>query len=252
MESFVPLSLVCSEVPWKSCGNSWNTASCSEAWGNFTSNCTSIGQPLNCTIKLTSPSEEFWERYILAISNGVDDPGNIRLPLATTLLIAWTVVYFCICKGIKSSGKVAYFTATFPYLILLALLIRGATLPGAVDGIIFYLKPDFNKLLEPQVWIDAASQIFFSLSVGLGGLVTFASYNKFHNNCERDAVVVSTINCLTSLFGGFAIFSVMGFMAHTLNKEVSEVVSSGKQRCKQSCLQGALPLKLERRGPERR
>ena len=47
--------------------------------------------------------------------------------------------------------QVAYFTAIFPYVILLSLLIRGVTLPGAVDGIMFYLKPDFNKLLEPQV-----------------------------------------------------------------------------------------------------
>ncbi|KAL9950885.1 hypothetical protein ACROYT_G043456 [Oculina patagonica] len=170
------------DVPWKSCDNYWNTATCSEAWGNFTSNCTSIGQPLNCTIKLTSPSEEFWERYILLLSSGIDEPGEIRLPLAASLLIAWLAVFCCLYKGIKSFGK---------------------------------------------VWIDAASQIFFSLSVGLGGLVTFASYNEFHNNCEKDAVVVATINCLTSLFGGFAIFSVIGFMAHTLNKEVSEVVSSG-------------------------
>lgn len=216
------------EIAWKSCGNEWNTAFCSEeGWGNFTYNCTAMGRPLNCTMQLTSPSEEFWERYILAISNGIDEPGEIRLPLATTLLIAWAVVYFCLYKGIKSSGKVAYFTAIFPYAILLSLLIRGVTLPGAVDGIMFYLKPDFNKLLEPQVWLDAASQIFFSLSVGLGGLVTFASYNKFNNNCERDAVVVSSINCMTSLFGGFPIFSVIGFMAHTLKKDVSEVVSSG-------------------------
>ncbi|KAL9951135.1 hypothetical protein ACROYT_G043748 [Oculina patagonica] len=121
-------------------------------------------------------------RYILAMSNGIDEPGQIRWPLAICLLFAWTAVFCCLHKGIKSSGK---------------------------------------------VWIDAASQIFFSLSVGLGGLVTFASYNKFHNNCERDAVVVATINCLTSFFGGFVIFSVIGFMAHSLNKEVSEVISSG-------------------------
>ena len=46
-------------------------------------------------------------RYILAVSNGIDEPGEIRLPLATTLFIAWTVVYFCLYKGIKSSGKVS-------------------------------------------------------------------------------------------------------------------------------------------------
>ncbi|XP_020603374.1 sodium- and chloride-dependent betaine transporter-like [Orbicella faveolata] len=122
-----------------------------EAWGNFTSNCTSIGQPLNCTMKLTSPSEEFWERYILAISSGIDEPGELRLPLVICLLIAWTAVFCCLYKGIKSSGKVAYFTAIFPYVVLFALLVRGVTLPGAVDGIIFYLKPDFSKLLQPQV-----------------------------------------------------------------------------------------------------
>ncbi|KAK2554953.1 Sodium- and chloride-dependent GABA transporter 1 [Acropora cervicornis] len=216
-----------SEVPWKSCGNGWNTAFCSEAWGNITSKCDAFGQPSNCTIKLTSPSEEFWERYILTVSSGIDEPGEIRLPLAASLLVAWIAVYFCLYKGIKSSGKVAYFTATFPYIVLLALLVRGTTLPGAVDGIIFYLKPDFSKLLEAEVWIDAASQIFFSLSVALGGLVTYGSYNPFHNNCERDAIAVSLINCSTSFFGGFAIFSVIGFMAHTLKKDVSEVVSSG-------------------------
>ena len=49
----------------------------------------------------------FFRRYILALSSGIDEPGEIRLPLATTLLIAWTVVYFCLYKGIKSSGKVS-------------------------------------------------------------------------------------------------------------------------------------------------
>ena len=49
----------------------------------------------------------FARRFILAISNGIDEPGEIRLPLATTLLIAWTAVYFCLYKGIKSSGKVS-------------------------------------------------------------------------------------------------------------------------------------------------
>lgn len=52
-------------------------------------------------------SYSFPRRYILNLSNGIDEPGEIRLPLATTLLIAWTVVYFCLYKGIKSSGKVS-------------------------------------------------------------------------------------------------------------------------------------------------
>lgn len=78
-----------------------------------------------------------------------------------------------------------YFTATFPYIVLIILLVRGATLDGAKDGIEFYLKPDWELLKKPKVWADAAGQVFFSLSVGLGGLMSFASYNKFHNNIYR-------------------------------------------------------------------
>lgn len=60
----------------------------------------------------------FFRRYILAISNGIDEPGEIRLPLATTLLIAWAVVYFCLYKGIKSSGKVSRNQAHLAHILM--------------------------------------------------------------------------------------------------------------------------------------
>ncbi|XP_012589921.1 PREDICTED: uncharacterized protein LOC105854560 [Condylura cristata] len=57
--------------------------------------------------------------------------------------------------------QIVYFTATFPYVVLVVLLVRGVLLPGALDGIVYYLKPDWSKLGSPQVWIDAGTQIFF-------------------------------------------------------------------------------------------
>lgn len=78
------------------------------------------------------------------------------------LALGWTIAFFCVIKGIKTAGKVVYFTSIFPYVILTVLLIRGATLPGASNGIWFYIKPDWSKLLQPDVWADSASQVFYS------------------------------------------------------------------------------------------
>ncbi|XP_059507243.1 sodium- and chloride-dependent neutral and basic amino acid transporter B(0+)-like [Stegostoma tigrinum] len=132
-------------------------------------------------------------------------------------------------KGIKSSGKVVYFTATFPYMVLTILLIRGLTLEGASKGITFYIgsQSDFSKLADAEVWKDAATQSLYSISVGWDSLITLSSYNKFHNNCYRDTIIVCVVNCATSVFAGFSIFSILGHMAHIQDKPVSEVAQSG-------------------------
>uniref|UniRef100_A0A3Q1HEK6 Transporter n=1 Tax=Acanthochromis polyacanthus TaxID=80966 RepID=A0A3Q1HEK6_9TELE len=124
-------------------------------------------------------------RRVLNISGGIEEMGSLRWELALCLLLSWVICYFCIWKGIKSTGKVTYFTATFPYIMLLILLIRGVTLPGAKDGIIYYLYPDISRLADAQVWMDAGTQIFFSYAVGLGFLTSLGSYNTYNNNCYR-------------------------------------------------------------------
>lgn len=213
------------DVPWKHCGNKWNTPLCSETTERAGFNCSAIGLAVGC--KTTSPSEEFFNHYILKITDSISDMGSVSWQIVLCLILAWAIVYLCLIKGVASSGKVVYFTATFPYLVLFILMIRGATLEGSLDGVLFYLKPDVSKLKDPRVWVRAASQIFYSLGVGFGSLITFGSYNKFNNNCERDAIIVSCVNCGTSFFAGFVVFSVLGFMAQTLKVEVGDVVTSG-------------------------
>lgn len=124
-------------------------------------------------------------------SEGLHDPGPVRWPLALCLLAAWIVIFLCMLKGIRSSGKVnlhnvvivgshkthththhthscpvlpylvsltcclcfqvVYVTATFPYFVLIVLIIRGATLEGSLQGVAFYLTPDWGRLANAQV-----------------------------------------------------------------------------------------------------
>uniref|UniRef100_H2Z8Z4 Transporter n=1 Tax=Ciona savignyi TaxID=51511 RepID=H2Z8Z4_CIOSA len=206
------------ELPWGKCGQYWNTPCCVATY----SKSNSLNQTL---LNISMSTTEYWERRVLGLSTGLDDVGTVRWELALCLLLSWVICYFCIWKGVKSTGKVVYFTATFPFLMLIVLLIRGVTLPGALTGIRFYLTPDINKLANPQVWIDAGTQIFFSFAICLGALVSLGSYNKFGNNCYK--VRVALVNSGTSFISGFAIFSVLGFMAEEQGVHISEVAESG-------------------------
>ncbi|XP_075015028.1 sodium- and chloride-dependent GABA transporter 2 isoform X16 [Calonectris borealis] len=273
------------DLPWGSCDHEWNTGNCMELQkANSTFNVTSENA--------TSPVIEFWERRVLKISDGIQHLGSLRWELALCLLLAWIICYFCIWKGVKSTGKVVYFTATFPYLMLVVLLIRGVSLPGASQGILFYLYPDLSRLGDPQkthhlavcactlsslyikeelsmmtcfpscpampkapvgavplllgagklrrcrgpaedpqlcrhpVWMDAGTQIFFSYAICLGCLTALGSYNKYHNNCYRDCVALCFLNSGTSFVAGFAIFSILGFMAGEQGVPIAEVAES--------------------------
>nr|XP_033808373.1 sodium- and chloride-dependent betaine transporter isoform X1 [Geotrypetes seraphini] len=208
------------ELPWAHCNHTWNTENCVEfaEESNWT---------LSVNTNATSPVIEFWENRVLGLTDGIHNLGTVRWELALCLLLAWVICYFCIWKGVKSTGKVVYFTATFPYLMLIILLVRGVTLPGAYEGIMFYLKPEISRLADPQVWMDAGTQIFFSYAICQGCLTALGSYNKYNNNCYRDCIALCFLNSITSFVAGFAIFSVLGFMAREQGVHISEVAESG-------------------------
>uniref|UniRef100_A0A673BRA1 Transporter n=1 Tax=Sphaeramia orbicularis TaxID=375764 RepID=A0A673BRA1_9TELE len=192
-----------SQLPWASCNNDWNTDNCVDF--SIRSN-TSEWANLNLT---TSAATEFWERRVLSISGGIEEVGSIRWEILLCLIVVWIACYFCIWKGVKSTGKVVYFTATFPYAMLLILLIRGLSLPGASEGLLFYLLPDIARLIDPQVDTSSCT----------------------HIDCVfmfcRDCLWLCLLNSCTSVVAGFAVFSVLGFMAHEQGVPIAEVAESG-------------------------
>ncbi|XP_047480647.1 sodium-dependent nutrient amino acid transporter 1-like isoform X2 [Penaeus chinensis] len=188
-------------------------------------NVTALG--LNVSTVVSSADEYFKNEVLQSDPNGLDngiDAPEWRLSLC--LLFSWIVLFVILAKGVQGSGKVAYFTALFPYLVLFIMLIRGATLPGSLDGIMFFITPRWEKLLDPGVWYAAVNQSFFSLSVGFGSIIMFSSYNSFRHNVYRDAAIISVTDTLTSLLAGFTTFAILGHLAHLLGIPLKDVVKS--------------------------
>eukprot|EP00928_Gymnodinium_smaydae_P017048 TRINITY_DN16488_c0_g1_i1.p1 TRINITY_DN16488_c0_g1~~TRINITY_DN16488_c0_g1_i1.p1 ORF type:complete len:686 (-),score=80.15 TRINITY_DN16488_c0_g1_i1:205-2208(-) len=171
-------------------------------------------QPLQCPARAAAV---FWESEVLQQSSGMDVLGGFPMGLLLSFTVAWILVYVVIFKGIASSGKVVYVTATLPYLCLIVFFVRAVTLPNASAGLRFFLEPDFSILADPQVWLRAAVQIFYSLGVGSGSLIAFASFNSKSSDFVKDACLVSGINCGTSIFAGFVVFPILGYLAGELS-----------------------------------
>ncbi|XP_041364133.1 sodium- and chloride-dependent betaine transporter-like [Gigantopelta aegis] len=274
-------------LPWTTCSNSWNTPSCvartlgrnttstgngslpSNPLSNMSTNISVVNissswvtmNESSSLVKTNTATEEFWSYHVLNISDGIEHPGDIQLHLLVSQIVAWFIVFLCLVKGIRSVGKVVYVSATVPYVLLLALLIRGLMLPGAVEGIKAFIIPRWEKLLTLQagaespcslgpsiltvspsiltvspsiltvsasiltvspsilyvspsiltvsliiltvspsiltVWIDSATQVMWSCGTGSANIITLSRYNRFHNNCYRDAILVTALDCVS-------------------------------------------------------
>lgn len=121
----------------------------------------------------SSPTQYYWYRSTLMSSPSVDQPVEFNTYVALALLTAWFLVYICMVQGITSSGKIVYITAIFPYIVLIIFFFRGITLHGASRGIMHLFTPRWELLLDPVVWLEAGTQIFFSLGLAFGGLIAF-------------------------------------------------------------------------------
>eukprot|EP00116_Pleurobrachia_bachei_P008220 sb/3468482/ len=110
---------------------------------------------------MNDSSKYYWYVSALQATTSISEPGGFVPGVIISWTVGWVITYACLFKGPESTGKAAYFTATFPYVVLICLFFRGVTLPGAGRGLAVFFTPDFAKLIDPNVWVDAAGQIFF-------------------------------------------------------------------------------------------
>ena len=158
--------------------------------------------------------------------------GEVRWEILVTLFVSWLTMYFCIFKGVKLVGKIVWLTVPLPWLMLLILTVRGLTLEGSVEGLVYYLEPNWHELAKPTTWRFAFGQVFYSMSIAFGVMVTYASFLHRKSDINNNAAIIGLSDFATSFIAGLAIFATMGGMAFLTKASgnpvpVEEVAKSG-------------------------
>jgi NSS family neurotransmitter:Na+ symporter len=139
--------------------------------------------------------------------------GNIRWNIFWPLVVTWLVMYLCIFKGVRLVGKIVWLTVPLPWLMLLILAVRGLTLEGSMQGLAYYLDPVWSELAKPVTWRYAFGQVFFSLSLAFGVMITYASFLHRKSDLNNNAAIISLADFGTSFVAGLAVFATLGGMA---------------------------------------
>lgn len=144
------------------------------------------------------------------------------------LVAVWAAVMFILYGGVRRGVELAN-KIFMPLLVILftILVIQAVRLPGAVDGVNAFFTPNWEAMANYKVWLAAFGHIFFSLSVGFGIMLTYASYLKKKTNMTGSGLVVALANSSFEILAGIGVFAALGFMAYSAGSSVEDVVSGG-------------------------
>ena len=175
----------------------------------------------------TADAEAYFFGEVLQITDSIGDVGGINWTVLAALLAVWVAIYLSVCRGVRTVGRVILLTVPLPVLLLFVLLVRAVTLPGFLDGWVYYIRPEWSALLSADVWLAAASQIFFTLTLGFGVMIAYASHKDETADIAGDSIVTAVSNSAISLLAGFVVFGVLGSMATATGVGVADVAASG-------------------------
>jgi len=173
----------------------------------------------------SDPNAYFFKEF-LRVTKSPLEIGGIQSPIfistAVIWILNWLIVFRGVGKGIELANKIFM---PMLFFITMGLVLWALTLDGASDGIIAYLNPDFSKISRLDVWIDAYSQTFFTLSLGFGIMIAYASYLPRKADLSRNALLTGIMDSGFAIVAGFGVFAVLGFMAKAKGLAISQVVS---------------------------
>merc|ERR1719362_974126 len=153
---------------------------------------------------------------ILKLASDIEDSGHhdggiFSWKVWAATMLCWVITFICIRRGVKTASWAV--KITMPFLLLFILLIKAVTLPGAGDGISRYMDfSNFEELSDSPLWIAAIGQCFFSLSVCMGVMTAFGSYNPISQDVATDEKVISFLDVFASLMSGFVVYAILGYL----------------------------------------
>lgn len=175
----------------------------------------------------SDPEGFFFQQFLQNNSNTTFKAqwvAHLLWPLLLIWMLTLFILYGGIRKGVELSNRIF-----MPLLLVLfvVLVIQALRMPGAVQGLDAFFKPNWQAMWDYKVWLAAYGHIFFSLSVGFGIMVTYASYLKPKSDLTGSGFVVGFANSAFEILAGIGVFAALGYMAHMSAQPVSEVVSGG-------------------------
>ena len=146
---------------------------------------------------------------LIKTTGTLDGFDTISIPVIVCLLVAWASVYYCIRNGTKSVDKIIKYLIFLPFLCLGFMAVKGITMPGAMRGVAAFFVPDFSALSDPQLWIDAVGQVFYSMSVVMAIMIAYGSFLNDDSNIARDGFIIAFSDLAVSFLSGIVMFTTM-------------------------------------------
>ena len=175
-----------------------------------------------------SDTNQFFHTDFIKLSSSPFEFGGFVFPILIGILVVWAINWFICYKGVKKGiEKANKFLLPTLVIIMIIIAIRAINLEGASIGLNTLFTPDWSKVFDPKVWVAAYGQVFFSLSLAMGIMITYSSYLPKKTDINNSAFMTAFANCGFEFLSAIAVFSILGFMANIKGVPMSEVVSSG-------------------------
>ncbi len=170
----------------------------------------------------------FFYNSFLNLSSSPFELGGIVFIILIGIALVWGVNWFICFRGIKSGiEKVNKVLLPVLISIMIFIVIKSVNLEGASLGLNTLFSPDWSKVLDPKVWIAAYGQVFFSLSIAMGIMMTYSSYLPRKTDINNSAFMTAFANCGFEFLCSIGVFAILGYMATIQSVPVSEVATSG-------------------------